>query len=88
MSIENAKAFYQRITTDESFRIQLHSIANEERKTFIQSAGYDFTSEEWKMATAEIMETEEFDGEINDTELEEVAGGVIYGNPDSYLFFK
>jgi predicted ribosomally synthesized peptide with nif11-like leader len=85
MSIESASAFYQRVTTDEAFRTQLQSTHSEERTAIIQHAGYDFTPEEWEAATAQILETAEVDRELNEAELESVAGGIqmvaLYGLP-------
>lgn len=75
MSIESAKAFYQRVTTEPSFRAQIESYSGEERITFLQGLGYNFTQEEWEAATAEILETASIDEELNEIELEAVAGG-------------
>lgn len=84
MSIESAKAFYQRVTTDEAFQTQLQSAASEERTAIIQEVGYDFTPEEWEAATAQVLEAAEINRELNDAELEAIAGGMphmvtIYG---------
>ena len=79
MSIESAKAFYSRITTDNAFRTQFEQAAtSEERQQIIQAAGYDFTSEEWEAAKAEINE------ELSDAELTAVSGGlsILPGVPD------
>ncbi len=77
MSIESANAFYQRITTDEAFRTQLQNTASEERTAIVQAAGYDFTPEEWEVATSHILETTETDKELNNAELEAIAGGIF-----------
>jgi predicted ribosomally synthesized peptide with nif11-like leader len=77
MSIESASAFYQRIITDEAFRTQLQNTASEERTAIIQAAGYDFTPEEWEAATADILETAEANTELNDAQLEAIAGGIL-----------
>jgi predicted ribosomally synthesized peptide with nif11-like leader len=81
MSIESAKAFYSRMTTDETFRSQLEQAASkEERQQIIQTAGYNFTPEEWKAATAQIQESKA-DSELSEAQLEAVSGGVaaMYG---------
>lgn len=75
MSIESAKAFYQRITTDPAFRAQIESYSSEERISFLQGTGYNFTEEEWETATAEILETSSPDEELNEAELAAIAGG-------------
>lgn len=77
MSIESAKAFYSRMTTDEAFRTQLEQAASKEkRQQIIQAAGYEFTSEEWQAATAQIHESKA-DSELGEAQLEAVSGGVV-----------
>ena len=77
MSIESAKAFYSRMTTDEAFRTQLEQAASgEERQQILQAAGYEFTAEEWKAATIQIQESTSVDSELSDAELTAVSGGV------------
>jgi predicted ribosomally synthesized peptide with nif11-like leader len=66
MSIESAKAFAERITTDEAFRIQLQKASSgKEHQALVQAAGYNFTQEEWKIVMSELSEQQ----------LEAVAGG-------------
>ena len=85
MSIESAKAFYSRMTTDEAFRTQLEQAASkEERQQIMQAAGYDFTPEQWEAATAQVQDSNAADSELSDTQLEAVSGGgmtaiAIYG---------
>jgi predicted ribosomally synthesized peptide with nif11-like leader len=68
MSVENAKAFYQRMVGDEAFRTQYQNAKNEDdRRNILLAADYDFTPEEWETAQEEI----------SDAELESVSGGVI-----------
>ncbi len=79
MSIESAKAFYSRMTTDAKFRTQLEQVATgEERQQIMQAAGYEFTPEEWEAAKAQINE------ELSDAELTAVSGGlsILPGVPD------
>ncbi|MEH1992178.1 Nif11-like leader peptide family natural product precursor [Nostoc sp.] len=76
MSIESAKAFYSKMTTDETFRSQLEQAASkEERQQIIQAAGYNFTPEEWQAATAQIQESKA-DSELSEAQLKAVSGGV------------
>ena len=76
MSIESAKAFYQRITTDETFNTEYkNASSDEERKGIIASAGYDFTPEEWEATIGEVSHSSE--DELSDRELTEVSGGII-----------
>jgi predicted ribosomally synthesized peptide with nif11-like leader len=88
MSIESAKAFYQRVTTDGAFRTQVESSPIEERGTFLQGAGYYFTQIEWETASAEILETTSIDGELDEVQLEAIAGGrtsvTLYGLPTEF----
>ena len=75
MSIESAKAFYERVNTDEAFRKQLQNAAsNNQRLKIILAAGYSFTSQEWEITLAQISRSE--DSKLNDAELEMIAGGV------------
>ncbi len=74
MSIENARAFYERVATDEAFREQLRNVANDEQgQNIIQEAGYDFTPEDWNMMSEQLSQSNE--SELSDAELEAVAGG-------------
>ena len=78
MSVENAKSFYVRVTTDEEFRVQLEQTAAKERKQIIQAAGYEFTSEEWETAKEQILAASDSDnGELSDAELTSISGGIL-----------
>jgi predicted ribosomally synthesized peptide with nif11-like leader len=47
MSIESTRAFYSKITTDETFQNKFaQATTQKERQQILQSEGYDFTSEE------------------------------------------
>jgi predicted ribosomally synthesized peptide with nif11-like leader len=66
MSIESAKAYVERVKTDEEFARRVSEAASrEERAEIARSEGFDFTPEELK---TEI-------GELSEEELEAVAGG-------------
>jgi predicted ribosomally synthesized peptide with nif11-like leader len=84
MSVESARAFYQKFTTDEAFRSQLQSVAEQERTTIIQEAGYDFTPEEWNVVIAQVSEAVERSGELDEAELEAVSGGAIIPSMAAY----
>lgn len=79
MSVENAKSFYIRVTTDEEFRNQLEQTATaEERQQILQEAGYEFTSEEWETAKEQILAASESqEGELSDAELTSISGGIL-----------
>ena len=75
MSIESAKAFYSRMTTDQTFRTQLEQAGTrEERQQILQAAGYDFTSEDWEAVKAQFQASST-DSELSDAELTAVSGG-------------
>jgi predicted ribosomally synthesized peptide with nif11-like leader len=66
MSIESAKAFLEKIKSDEEFRNSVGEIGTaEERMEYVKGAGFDFTMEE--IATLK--------DELSDMELDGVAGG-------------
>mgnify|MGYP000227008721 CR=1 FL=1 len=66
MSIESAKAFLEKIKTDEDFRNSVGAIATKEQRTeFVKNAGFDFTKEEIDTVTSEL----------SDELLDMVAGG-------------
>ena len=77
MSIESAKAFYSRMTTDETFRTQLEEAASkEERQQILQAANYEFTSQEWEAAKAQFQASND-SSELSDSELQVVSGGLV-----------
>lgn len=81
MSIENVKAFYQRLADDESFRNQIQNVSNkEECSAIVQAAGYDFTQQEYEEYTFQLLESDGNSEELKDLseqELEAVFGGAI-----------
>lgn len=77
MSLESARAFYERVTTDEAFLNQYQSAVNDDvRQEILLTAGYDFTSEEWESTVAQASSP---DSELSDAELETVSGGILPG---------
>jgi predicted ribosomally synthesized peptide with nif11-like leader len=76
MSIESAKAFYQRMTEDSDFRTPFESASTkEERRQLIKEAGYDFTTDEWQAVVTEIQAADSNE-ELQEEELEAIAGGI------------
>ena len=66
MSIESAKAFLERIKSDEDFKNSVGELGTaEERMEYVKGAGFDFTKEEIKSLK----------DELSDEELDAVAGG-------------
>ena len=69
MSIESAKAFIERMKTDEEFRNSVGEIATaEERMEYVKGAGFDFTK----------GELDEITDELTDEQLRDSSGGVGY----------
>lgn len=55
MSIESAKAFFEKVQTDESFKNKITGIgSSEERIKFIKDEGFDFTEEEFHQVRGEL----------------------------------
>ncbi len=66
ISIESAKAFLERVKTDEDFRVKLEGKTSlEERIKFAKAQGFDFSKEDIKAVTSEL----------SDDELDAVAAG-------------
>ncbi|MDF5728897.1 MAG: Nif11-like leader peptide family natural product precursor [Rhizonema sp. PD38] len=86
MSIENVKAFYQRLISDETFCTKIQSINSKTECTqIVRDAGYYFTQEEYEKYTHQLLESDNTDSELQDLdekELEAVMGGAssIIGN--------
>jgi predicted ribosomally synthesized peptide with nif11-like leader len=78
MSLKNARAFYERIVTDDAFLTQYQSAVNDDaRRDILLTAGYDFTAEEWEATMAQVSESP--DSALSDAELETVSGGILPG---------
>jgi predicted ribosomally synthesized peptide with nif11-like leader len=79
MSLENVKAFYNRLATDEVFRSQIQGVkTKDECSQIVKGAGYDFTQQEFEEYTVQLLESGANDGELRDLdekELEAVFGG-------------
>ncbi|MEQ8222259.1 MAG: Nif11-like leader peptide family natural product precursor [Candidatus Eremiobacterota bacterium] len=68
MSMESAKAFVERLKTDEDFRNKVTDCKNDEAwKAFVKQAGYEFTKDDMELLKAELTEDD----------LDGVAGGKI-----------
>jgi predicted ribosomally synthesized peptide with nif11-like leader len=85
MSVESAKAFYERLMTDEEFRNQHRNAASDEaRRSMVLDAGYDFTPEEWDAAMLQLAEAAESElnaNELSEADLASVSGGVLMRFP-------
>lgn len=71
MSVENAKAFIEKLKSDETLRDQIAQAgSDEERLQMATEAGFEFTVEEYNQ-----MVNARGDEELSDEDLESVAGG-------------
>lgn len=88
MSIENVKAFYEKLAIDEAFRVQINSSqSKQECIQIIQSAGFNFTQEEFEDFTGNLLDEitdNQALGELKEKELELAIGGTT----SSILGFK
>lgn len=74
MSLENVKAFYEKLSTDEAFRAQIQGVKNKnECSQIVKDAGYNFTQEEFKDFTSKLLELSSDDEEIRDLDQKELA---------------
>jgi predicted ribosomally synthesized peptide with nif11-like leader len=75
MSVEHAKAFIEKMKTEEAFRERIMAIENQnERMAAISAEGFDFTQQE-------LDEQDDFDGQLS-----EVAGGTCWAFSGSTCF--
>ena len=70
MSIESAKAYIERVKTDEEFRDRVKSAEDKEaRLALVKAEGFDFSVEDLSVVT----------GELSEEELDGVAGADVEG---------
>ncbi|MCC5653983.1 Nif11-like leader peptide family natural product precursor [Nostoc sp. XA013] len=80
MSIQDAKAFFNAIITNDNFRSQLQGPkTDEERAVAIRAAGYSFTPEESQQLLNQITEAAAISNSLSEAELEAVSGGIAAG---------
>ena len=78
MSMQNARDFLTKVRKDEEFRKGLGGCkGSAERLEYAQGAGFEFTSDEIKAASSELQ----------DADLEVIAGGGPCGPSDTYPCF-
>jgi predicted ribosomally synthesized peptide with nif11-like leader len=73
MSLDSALDYYKRIATDKPFLAKLEAATMDERLVLLRDAGFRFTQEEFDEATRLV--TANSKGELDDSQLEKVAGG-------------
>ena len=80
MSVENVKAFFKKLETDEVFRDEFtksEMLKKDNKESILKAAeanGYPFTMNDLKQAQEEMK-----DIELSEDELEKVAGGAGFG---------
>lgn len=80
MAIEQVKYFYERLSSDKDFYVQLESTSSKaECKQIVQLAGYIFTDAEFEEYTAQLLNANKhsdcFDS-LSEKELDAVLGGI------------
>lgn len=80
MSLENVRAFYQKLATDSDFQAKVQAAENKrECSRIVRAAGYFFTQQEFEEYTAELLESTAVEDNLknlDEKELEAVVGGV------------
>jgi predicted ribosomally synthesized peptide with nif11-like leader len=85
MSLENVKAFYERLATDEVFSSQIQGVKNkDECSQIVKGTGYDFTQREFEEYTVQLLESGATDGELQDLDEKELEA--VFGGAKSVLF--
>ncbi|TRT83693.1 MAG: Nif11-like leader peptide family natural product precursor [Microcystis aeruginosa Ma_AC_P_19900807_S299] len=81
MSVEQTKAFYQRIATDEDFRSRFQNLKNcEEFSKLAKESDYEFTEREFETYTCQLLEAECLKDKVqdlNERELASILGGFL-----------
>ncbi|MGM3308754.1 Nif11-like leader peptide family RiPP precursor [Anabaena sp. WFMT] len=79
MSLENVRAFYEKLASDEAFRTQIQEVDTKEvGREILETSGYNFTQEEFEEYTEQLLESgnsPEGLRDLNEKELEAVFGG-------------
>ena len=74
MSIESAKAFIERMNTDEEFaKRTMEQRGKEQIASFLKTEGFEFSEDEFKEGMQTLGK-----GELTDEQLSEVAGGATF----------
>jgi predicted ribosomally synthesized peptide with nif11-like leader len=88
MSLENVRAFYERINSDEAFRNQIQGVESKDAgREILQTAGFDFTKEEFEEYTAQLLESENELQDVDTAELVSVVGGLVGFYPRLFLIY-
>jgi predicted ribosomally synthesized peptide with nif11-like leader len=67
MSLENVRAFYERLASNEAFRTQIQGVESKDAgREILQNAGFYFTQEEFEEYTEKLLETNAVNDELKD----------------------
>ena len=78
MSLESVEAFYERLAKDADFNTQIQSVkSKEECSQIVQTAGYDFTQQEFEEYTTILLDLNPSEGDLRDVDEKELAA--VYG---------
>lgn len=75
MSVESAKSFFEKISTDLAFKDKVLSLEGAERTKFVKGAGFDFTFTELQEVSS--GGTVKADGELSPEDLDQIAAACI-----------
>ncbi len=72
MSLEHIKSFYEKLANYTAFRMEIQNATNKEECTqIVKAAGYDFTEDEFKYFTNQLLDFSE--SEMRDLDQQELA---------------
>lgn len=75
MSVESAKSFFEKISTDSAFKNQVLALEGSERTEFVKGAGFDFTfTELQEVSSGGAVKA---DGELSPEDLDQIAAACI-----------
>lgn len=84
LSQENIKLFYQKVGQNERLKEKIENVMLEEQTGYMENivhiakeSGYAFNKLELQQFTSNVLDRSDTDGELDDSKLEEVAGGSL-----------
>ncbi|WP_208346262.1 Nif11-like leader peptide family RiPP precursor [Aetokthonos hydrillicola] len=87
--MKSAKSLYLRLVTDIDFLMLISQISSkEECKRILQELGYDFTWEEWEIATTKLQIANSEDDELTEEQLRWVSGGITRRSGTIFKFIE
>jgi predicted ribosomally synthesized peptide with nif11-like leader len=87
MSLKDVKAFYQRLSDDETFRNQIQNVnSKEECSQIVQAAGYNFNQQEYEEYTTQLLDSDGNAEELKDLSEQELEA--VFGGGSRFIFPK